>query len=268
MLNDKQLDILIQGIRDASGILLSYYKNSGLSIENKADESPVTEADLASHHFIAGLLSREFPGIPLISEEAANADYSVRKNWEYAWVLDPLDGTREFIAQNDEFAINLALLHHGKPVFGIIAIPAKRLIYVGMKGKGAWKTGPDNIRQRLPLTIIDYRTTKKIIALISRSHSGQAEKEFVEELSAKGWTVDIQPAGSSYKHVLLAEGSAHLYAKPGRCWEWDTAPGQIILEEAGGSVVRMDNGQPLMYNKEEFLNPHFIMWAPGVTIPL
>ena len=268
MLNDKQLDILIQGIRDASDILLSYYKNSGLSIETKEDQSPVTEADLASHHFIAGLLSREFPGIPLISEEAANPDYSIRKEWEYSWVLDPLDGTREFIAQNDEFAINLALLHFGKPVFGIISIPAKEVIYYGAKGKGSWKLFADRTFQRLPIFKSDYKKTKNLIALISRSHSGQAEQEFVEKLSAQGWTVDIQPAGSSYKHVLLAEGSAHLYAKPGRCWEWDTAPGQIILEEAGGSVVRMDNGQPLVYNKEEFLNPHFIMWAPGVTIPL
>jgi len=268
VLNDKQLDVLIEGIRKASEIILTFYKNSSLSIETKEDHSPVTEADTASHDYLAALLEREFPGIPLISEEASKPGYDIRKNWEYCWILDPLDGTKEFIAQNDEFAINLALVHKDRPVFGIIAIPAKELIYYGAKGKGSWKLFPDGTFQRLPIFKSDYKKTKNLIALISRSHSGDKEKEFVKILEAKGWKVEIQPTGSSYKHVILAEGAAHLYAKPGKCWEWDTAPGQIILEEAGGSVVRMDDGTPLVYNKENLLNPDLIMWAPGVIIPL
>jgi 3'(2'), 5'-bisphosphate nucleotidase len=268
VLNSSQITTLIGYLRQASDILLSHYRNPQLSITTKEDQSPVTAADMASHRFLAGALERDFPGIPLISEEASNPDYSIRKNWEYAWILDPLDGTREFIAENDEFAINLALLHHHTPVFGIIAIPAKNTIYYALRGSGSWKIGPGNLKQQLPLYHSDHEKTRKITALISRSHSGEREKIFVNTLKEKGWDVEIRPAGSSYKHVLLAEGSAHLYAKPGICSEWDTAPGQVILQEAGGSVVRMDDGLPLQYNKEHFINPDLIMWAPGVSIPL
>lgn len=268
MLNNSQINFLIGGIRKASDILLTYYRNPELSIVEKEDLSPVTEADMASNSYITELLAQEFPGIPVISEEGLKPEYRIRKDWEYSWVLDPLDGTKEFIAENDEFAINLALLHKDKPVLGIISIPAENLIYYGIKGGGSWKITPDDIRQRLPMHKTDHLSTRSLTALISRSHSGEAEKEFLRKLEGKGWTVQIRPTGSSYKHVLLAEGSAHLYVKPGICQEWDTAPGQIILEEAGGSVVRMDNGEPLVYNKEIFSNPDLIMWAPGVFIPL
>ena len=268
MLNSNQLHILIDGIREAGRILLGYYRNPDLHIENKADESPVTSADLASNYFISDLLKREFPETPIISEEADKPAYSVRKNWDQSWLLDPLDGTKEFIAANDEFAINLALIRGNRPVLGIIAVPAKNLIYYGAAGEGSWRIEADNRRIRLPLQQSNHNETRKITALISRSHAGAAEMEYIKGIRDKGWEVEIRPTGSSYKHVLLAEGSAQLYAKPGICWEWDTAPGQIILEEAGGSVVRMDNGEPLIYNKESFSNPHLVMWAPGVTIPL
>ncbi len=268
MLNNSQFEILINGVREASEILLRYYKNPGLAIQQKSDDSPVTEADLASNRYISDLLSREFPEIPLISEEIINEPFTIRKDREYSFILDPLDGTKEFIARNDEFAINLALLHFDRPVAGIISIPAKHLIYYARSGKGSWKVGPDGNPLRLPLHHSDHLDTRSLTALISRSHSGEAETEFLKGLEWQGWNVEIRPTGSSYKHVLLAEGAAHVYAKPGICWEWDTAPGQIILEEAGGSVVRMDNGQPLRYNKEDLRNPDLIMWAPGVVIPL
>lgn len=268
MLNDKQFEVLTKGVLTASEILLSYYKKPGLSIQHKDDLSPVTEADMASNRYISDLLGREFPGIPLISEEAPKPEFGIRKTWEYSWILDPLDGTKEFIAGNDEFAINLALLHKNKPIMGILSIPAKNLLYYAIKGEGSWRIGPDGIRQSLPLYHSDHQETRKITALISRSHAGEGEMAFIRKLEEKGWLVEIRPTGSAYKHVLLAEGSAHLYAKPGICWEWDTAPGQVILEEAGGSVVRMDNGEPLVYNKEIFSNPDLVMWAPGVSIPL
>jgi 3'(2'), 5'-bisphosphate nucleotidase len=268
VLNDNQVNNLIGGIKRAAEILLTYYRDPQLSISEKADLSPVTEADLASNQYITHFLAKEFPGIPVISEEGDKDDFNIRKDNEYSWILDPLDGTKEFIAQNDEFAINLALLHRDRPIFGIIAIPAKDLIYYAVKGKGSWKLNPNGLLQRLPLHHSDYRKTKKIVALISRSHSGDREKEFINQLKIRGWSMEIRPTGSSYKHVLLAEGVGHIYAKPGICWEWDTAPGQIILEEAGGSVVRLDNGEPLVYNKEYFSNPDLIMWAPGVFIPL
>jgi 3'(2'), 5'-bisphosphate nucleotidase len=268
VLNNSQINILINGIREASEILMAHYRNPDLAIVEKDDRSPVTEADMASNAFVSELLGHEFPGIPLISEEGPKEDYTIRKTREYSWILDPLDGTKEFIAGNDEFAINLALLHKNKPVMGIISIPAKNLLYYAIKGEGSWKIGPDGMRQRLPLSGSDHLITRKVTVLISRSHSGAEEREYCKTLQERGWWVDIRPTGSAYKHVLLAEGAAHLYYKPGICREWDTAPGQLIIEEAGGSVVRIDNGEPLVYNKETFSNPGFTMWAPGVFIPL
>jgi 3'(2'), 5'-bisphosphate nucleotidase len=268
VLNNSQINILINCIREASKILMGYYRDPGLAVTEKDDLSPVTEADIASHRFISDLLDREFPGIPLISEEGDKPAYSIRKTWEYTWILDPLDGTKEFIDCNDEFAINLALVRNHEPVVGIISIPAKNILYYAIKGEGSWKIDQDGILARLPIRGSNYRETRKITALISRSHAGDAEKEYIRSLEQKGWEVEIRPTGSAYKHVLLAEGSADLYAKPGICWEWDTAPGQLIIEEAGGSVVRLDNGEPLVYNKEDFSNPELVMWAPGVFIPL
>lgn len=268
MLNNNLISILIRGIREASEILMTHYRNPGLVVTEKEDLSPVTGADVASHDFLSKFLGQEFPGIPLLSEEGIKEKYSIRKTFEYSWILDPLDGTKEFIARNDEFAINLALLHKNKPVLGIISIPAKNLIYYASKGEGSWKISGAGPPQRLPVHASSHLTTRRITVLVSRSHSGQAETEYVKKIEDQGWQVDVRPTGSAYKHVLLAEGSAHVYVKPGICWEWDTAPGQIILEEAGGSVVRLDTGEPLVYNKEILSNPDLIMWAPGVIIPL
>jgi len=268
VLNSSQVNLLIDAIRTDSRILMGFYQNPGLTISEKDDLSPVSEADLASNQFITEYLKREFPEIPLISEEGVHEDWSSRRSREYSWILDPLDGTKEFIAGSDEFAINLALLRNGKPVFGMIAIPAKNEIYYALKGQGSWKIDTNGNLKRLPLIASDHEESKKLTVLISRSHAGAAEIEYCRILEQKGWLVTIKPAGSAYKHALLAEGSAHLYFKPGICWEWDTAPGQLIIEEAGGLVRRTDTGEPMVYNKENFINPPFTMWAPGVFIPL
>jgi 3'(2'), 5'-bisphosphate nucleotidase len=268
MLNSSQISLLTEAMLEASRVVMTFYKNPDLAISSKEDLSPVTAADMASHSFFSTFLAREFPGIPLISEEAGKPEYTERMAWKHAWILDPLDGTKEFIAANDEFAINLALIENGRPVAGFIAIPAKSTLYAGIAGLGSWKSGPDGERQKLPIHRPKHGETRKIRALISRSHAGSAEKVYLDKLSDKNWQVETIPTGSSYKHVLLAEGAAELYAKPGPCWEWDTAAGQIILEEAGGMAVRMADGEPLVYNKENFLNPDFVMWAPGVFIPL
>jgi 3'(2'), 5'-bisphosphate nucleotidase len=249
---------------NASGKVMDYYRKHDLSIINKEDNSPVTEADFASNSFLTGLLNDIFPGVPVISEENSKPDYHHRRQWEYFWILDPLDGTREFISQNDEFAINLALIKRNKPVFGIIALPAKRTLFLAESNGGSWKVNPDGTRMKLPLKTQVKGSLKRKI-LVSRSHAGVAETKFVRILDELGYETEMVPAGSSYKHTLLAEGNASLYAKLGSCWEWDTAPGQLILEEAGGSVTRIIDGQPLVYNKDSFQNPDFIMWAPGVT---
>lgn len=264
MLSSRQIQVLTRGIQKASDIVMGFYGRNNLGITQKQDDSPVTEADFASNSFLTDLLNREFPGIPVISEESPKPSWEKRKNWDYFWILDPIDGTREFIARNDEFAINLALIHQTRPVFGLISIPAKGLIYSAVKGGGSWLHRAGEPPIRLPFQDSHVKDNGRIV-LISRSHAGSAEDAYIGFLKNNGFMLRIQPAGSSYKHVLLAEGSAHLYPKLGLCWEWDTAPGQIILEEAGGKVFRTSDRQPLSYNKESFQNPDFIMWAPGVT---
>ncbi len=264
MLSSHQIQILTDGIQEASDIVMGFYGKNNLGIIQKPDDSPVTEADFASNNYLTGLLNREFPGTPVISEENPQPSWEERKNWDYFWILDPLDGTREFISRNDEFAINLALIYKNSPVFGLISIPAKGLIYSAVKGGGSWLHRAGEPPIRLPFQNSHDQNMERIV-LISRSHAGIAEEAYISFLRDKGFIPRIQPAGSSYKHVLLAEGSAHLYPKLGICWEWDTAPGQIILEEAGGKVIRTSDMQPLSYNKESFRNPDFIMWAPGVT---
>jgi len=248
----------------ASGIVMDYYRKQDLKIISKEDHSPVTEADFASNNYLTGMLNKIFPGIPVISEETSKPDYQDRKDWEYFWIIDPLDGTREFIGQNDEFAINLALIERNRPVFGIIAVPAKNTFYRAISGEGSWKLKPDGSSLKLPLFTPDRDSINRKV-LISRSHAGEAELRFVTALKAMGFKTEVIPAGSSFKQTLLAEGSASLYAKLGSCWEWDTAPGQLILEEAGGQVTRILDGDPLSYNKESFENPDFIMWAPGIS---
>ncbi len=264
MLSSHQIQVLINGIQEASEIVMGFYGKNNLGIIQKPDDSPVTEADFASNSSLTDLLNREFPGIPVISEESPKPPWEERKNWDYFWILDPLDGTREFIARNDEFAINLALIHKSRPVFGLISIPAKRLIYSAIQGGGSWLYREGQSPVRLPFSDNPAQDNERVV-LISRSHAGSAEEAYIGFLRDKGLFPRIQPAGSSYKHVLLAEGSAHLYPKLGICWEWDTAPGQIILEEAGGKITRTSDRQPLSYNKESFQNPDFVMWAPGVT---
>jgi len=264
VLSSHQIQVLTNGIQEASDIVMGFYGKNNLAIIQKQDGSPVTEADFASNSFLTDLLNREFPGIPVISEENPKPSWEERKNWDNFWILDPLDGTREFVARNDEFAINLALIHKSVPVFGLISVPAKGLIYSAVRGGGSWLHRPGHPSRRLPFQNINILDNERIV-LISRSHSGSAEEAYIGFLRDKGFITRIQSAGSSYKHVLLAEGSAHLYPKLGICWEWDTAPGQIILEEAGGKVTRISDMQPLSYNKKSFQNPDFIMWAPGIS---
>ena len=246
-------------------MLFHYFQRGGYQSELKPDQSPVTEADLESDKLIGAYLKDHFPTIPIISEESNHLPFSMRSKWEDCWIIDPLDGTKEFMSGNPEFAINLAYLLNGEPVIGFIAIPSQNTIYFGMKGEGAFCLENSGSKRLLSYSQDPSPSPKQLRLVISRSHAGQEEENFIEQLRNSEIELEIISMGSSVKQMFMAEGKADLYPKLSRCWEWDTAPGQLILAEAGGVTMRMEDGQPLEYNKENLYNPSFLMWGPCVT---
>ncbi len=280
MLKNLQVDPIVELVRSAGELIMGFYNSGNIQIQIKSDESPVTNADKAANEFILAGLKSLYPDIPIISEETTPVDYEIRKNWEYFWMVDPLDGTKEFIKRNGEFSVLLALIHHNKPIAGFIHFPVQGWTYYAMKGGGAFKI-KSSLSRKGANTVENLHTgslaephlknpilLSRIRVMISRSHSGDREMEFIEKLRLKAYHVETLPHGSAMKHCLLAEGKGDIYPKFGICYEWDTAPGQIILEEAGGRVTRTDSNESLTYNKPDLENPEFIMWGPGIAIDL
>ncbi len=225
--------------------------------------------------------------LPVLSEEGKSIPYSERRAWEYFWLVDPLDGTKEFIKKNGEFTVNIALIHRTKPVLGVIYIPVTGVFYFAAQGFGSYimqagdvldesiKVAEDGLRtilhhsRRLPLNapVIDQSRPRKLVIAGSRSHATPELENFVNTMKKTHGEVDFVPAGSSLKFCLVAEGRADIYPRLGPTMEWDTAAGQIIVEEAGGSVQRTDASEPLKYNKENLLNPWFMVHGPTFLKP-
>ena len=248
-----QVDIpkLLSLCEKASDAVLTIYHKGPTKIENKKDLSPVTEADLLSNQIILAGLAAMYPDIPVISEEEKIPGYRIRKNWTYCWMLDPLDGTREFLHKTGEFTINLALIFNGKPVVGIVVVPAMSLSYFAKSGKGAFKKEGDKIT---PLQVKPYPArgqTKKIT--VSRFHSDKKTLVYLNTLNKK----ELVTVGSSLKILWVAEGKADLYPRLARLNEWDIAPTQVILEEAGGSVVSFYGNRVIRYNRRSLKLPAF-----------
>jgi len=217
-------------------------------IDFKSDHSPLTLADKESNRLIEAGLKQLTPNIPIISEEGKDVLYPERKNWKEFWLVDPLDGTKEFIKRNGEFTVNIALIRNGVPVMGSIYAPAFDVLYYGDKTNGAYKTANGKTEK------ITVKTNRdKIVAVGSRSHGSLEEQEVL----LKYGVTDVVTTGSSLKFCLLAEGSADVYYRHGPTMEWDTAAGQAILEAAGGKVVK-PNMQPFTYNKTTLLNGGFL----------
>ena len=226
----------------------------GYAIEEKQDNTPLTEADMAAHKVIEQGLQALTPGIPILSEESKPIPYEQRSRWAHYWLIDPLDGTREFIKRNGEFSVNIALIQDQQPIVGIVYAPVIGCLYYGAKGIGAFKKS--SIDDPRPIHVRSS-CTKKVIVAGSRSHHGDEFKRFVSKLEDH----EIIHMGSALKSCLVAEGKADIYARLGPTSEWDTAAGQIIVEEAGG-LITDTNMQPLRYNtKEELLNPHFFAFG-------
>jgi 3'(2'), 5'-bisphosphate nucleotidase len=235
---------------EAGARILAIYATA-FAVTAKDDASPLTAADLASHEVILSGLQRLTPDIPILSEESSAVPFAERISWDYFWLVDPLDGTKEFIKRNGEFTINIALIHGHEPVLGVVRIPVSGTCYFAAQGQGAYRQEPDQPAQRLSVRPLG---TGVIHVVGSRSHGGESLQRFVAGLKEH----TLVAIGSSLKFCLVAEGQADIYPRLGPTWEWDTAAAQCIVEEAGGQVIDV-RGQRLTYNKPSLLNPHFLV---------
>ena len=231
----------------ASEEILKVYHSGNFEIEAKDDQSPLTRADQAAHQVIAAVLEKT--DIPILSEEGAQIPFSQRKNWETFWLIDPLDGTKEFIKRNGEFTVNIALIHHHQPILGVVQTPVTADLYSAIKASGAQKNG-----QIIQSASFDLNQSGlKVVA--SRSHLNPETQVFLDSLIKP----EILSKGSSLKILMVAEGAAHLYPRFAPTMEWDTAARQAVVESAGFVMLHKDTRLPLEYNKEDLLNPHFIV---------
>ena len=249
--------IAIRAAVDASQKIMDIYENEFQTII-KDDGSPLTKADLASskiiHKYLVPL------GIPITGEETEKMPFSEREKWKECWCVDPLDGTKEFINRNGEFAVNLALLRKGKPVFGLIAAPVQKLMYIGGMETGVFKIEFAYIENRIKWEPINTPNSVNdpILMTCSRSHHSGPVIHFINDLKKISPTIEFAKKGSSLKFFDLASGAADVYPRFAPTMEWDIAAGQAILEALGGSVVHAETGLPLRYNKENLTNPYFI----------
>jgi 3'(2'), 5'-bisphosphate nucleotidase len=248
---------LMPTVAAASAAVMKIY-DGAFSVEHKDDDSPLTLADLESQRIIAQGLQQLTPGIPILSEESAQAPWAERRHWSKLWVVDPLDGTREFVKRNGEFTINIALVEDHEALLGIVAAPAQGLVYWGAAGSGAYRQRRDSP----PARIHTSPAQNPLRVVGSRSH---ASAETAGYLARLGPHV-MSGIGSSLKFCLIAEGNADLYPRFGPTSEWDTAAGQALLEAAGGHVTRLD-GHRLRYNcRESVLNGDFLAFNDAATL--
>ncbi|MCP5163230.1 MAG: 3'(2'),5'-bisphosphate nucleotidase CysQ [Hahellaceae bacterium] len=246
----------IEGIAREAGkaILEVYHAQGNFGIETKEDDSPVTRADYAAHKVIAEGLRQITPEIPLLSEEGVLPSFDIRRGWSRYWLVDPLDGTKEFISQNGEFTVNIALIENGVPILGVVYAPVLDVLYCGVSGQGAWlnKNGASKAIRVVP---VNQRAPVRVVA--SRRHGAEALEGMLGRAAQLFPSVTRVNMGSSLKICLIAEGLADWYPRLAPTSEWDTAAAQAILEAAGGLLCD-ESMQPLRYNtKDSLLNPWF-----------
>lgn len=251
------IEDIIQVARKAGDAIMEIY-STDFNVELKGDNSPLTAADKKSNEVIINQLEQMYPGIPRISEETKLTAYDVRKSWKQYWLIDPIDGTKEFIKRNGEFTVNIALVENGIPVLGVVYAPAKQLMYYGDKENGSFLQKGNASAVKLA-TGKNHNSLSKINVVASRSHLSDETLQFVEQLKQQGKEIEFVSSGSSLKFCLVAEGKADVYPRFGPTMEWDTAAGQAVIECAGGKVVNAQTNGPLLYNKENLLNPYFIV---------
>jgi len=261
----------------AGEAVLDIYNLKEVSVKEKEDKSPLTEADLRSQKTILSFLSKT--NFPILSEEGKDIPYFERKNWKSFWLVDHLDGTKEFIKRNGEFTVNIALIENGIPVLGVVYAPAIGELYFALKGLGAYKIESLKIseieKEDIDLkTILNNSQTlcpsslnqSEVTVVASRSHMSKETEEFIKRLEEKHSTVKTVSKGSSLKLCLVAEGKVDIYPRFAPTMEWDTAAGQAVVEISGGKVVNAKTKAPLRYNKENLLNPYFVATRKGYEL--
>jgi len=276
------LVVALLAAKDAGRAILDVY-GQDFDISYKDDHSPLTLADRRSHSIIVSHLSdASGEGLPILSEEGRSISYQERRRWKYFWMADPLDGTKEFIKKNDEFTVNIAQIHQTRPILGVIYVPVKDVLYFASEGLGAYRMDTSDILAAgtnkpvkndaagllekilagaIKLPDDKHRFEKKdsqITIVGSRSHATKDLEAFIETMGKEYEQVEFISAGSSLKLCLVAEGRADIYPRLGPTMEWDTAAGQVIVEQAQGSVLNYEMDEPLRYNKKNLLNPWFI----------
>lgn len=248
--------------------ILKVYNTETVNVEFKGDESPLTIADKRSHHLIETELVRCYPRIPVISEEGEIVDYAQRSKWHTAWLVDPLDGTKEFIKRNGEFTVNIGLIENGTPVLGIIYCPVQDTMYFASSIIGSYKLinctqnlqkiDTENIlltlSQKLPIA-----TNREVFAIaVSRSHFSSDTEDYIQKMQELHHNIELVTSGSSIKMCLVAEGRVDVYPRLSYSMEWDTAAGEAIVKYSGGKVLDSTTNEPLHYNKEQLKNPFHI----------
>ncbi len=261
-LNQLLLSAIEASIKAGEKIIEVY--NSDFAVEHKDDKSPLTLADKKSHEEIISVLNES--KIPVLSEEGKNIPYAERKDWEYLWIVDPLDGTKEFVKRNGEFTVNIALIENQKPILGVIYIPVTKELYYAAKGVGAYKVSNlkskvssieeiISISEKLP----SVKSLDKFTVVASRSHMSPETEIFINELKSKHDEINFASSGSSIKLCLVAEGKANVYPRFAPTMEWDTAAGQAIVEFAGKTLIDYSTKKSMLYNRENLLNNWFLV---------
>jgi 3'(2'), 5'-bisphosphate nucleotidase len=258
------LSTAIHASIEAGIAIMEVYDSGDLETNLKKDQSPLTVADLRSHAVISSVLQET--GYPILSEEGGDIPYDERKKWGSFWMIDPLDGTKEFIKRNGEFTVNIALIEDNEPVLGVVYLPVIKRLYYAVKGGGGHRI--DRVDQSEPgqvpgkliersISLPDEREGKRTRVVASRSHLSPETKEFIGQLEQRNEKIELLSAGSSLKLCLIAEGRADVYPRLSPTMEWDIAAGHIIITESGGTVRKIDNTF-LKYNKPDLLNPWFV----------
>ena len=250
--------------RCAGEAIMEVYADLNPAVEYKKDDSPLTQADLASHRIICEGLAQISSEVPVLSEESAEISYDVRRNWHTFWLVDPLDGTKEFLKRNGEFTVNIALVRGSAAVLGVVYAPAMGIAYFAAEGAGAHKSEGEIVKLIHTSTKLPSSPT----VVVSRWHGDgvDAMRADLERIGVAPSCCEFIPMGSSLKFCMVAEGAADLYLRNGPTMEWDTAAAQCVLEMAGGAISDLD-GNPLAYNKPELRNPNFLASATRL-IPL
>jgi len=236
---------------------------SDFAVEHKDDKSPLTLADKNCNEVIESFLTKT--NIPILSEEGKKITYADRKDWEYSWLVDPLDGTKEFVKRNGEFTVNIALIHHGNPIMGVIYVPVKEEIYFAMEGLGSYKVSVNSVIENLETLIassdilpINHKRSNYVI-VSSRSHMSVETEVFFQQKKKEHGNVEVMAVGSSLKICMVAEGKADAYPRYAPTMEWDTGAGHAIAKYAGFSVKQYNSSEDVVYNKENLLNTWFLV---------